>query len=283
MKRFALLLSLLLPLAACQQDAPAPNADGAAPTAAAPATSTTTPSAEAEAAAALSRNGAVPAETTADGSADAATAPAQATTNTPAAPAMGDNLVAGTDYVVIQGGQPYQPGGGKIEVAEAFNFICPACAAFEPLFAAWKARQPADVRVSYVPADFGPQWRPYAQAYLVAEAMGLDAKSHAAVFNAIHVSHTLPGEGEKPDEAKIGAFYAKYGANPKQFVDAMHSFATDAKINRARQFMIASGVDSTPTLVINGKYRVTTRKSFDDMLRVADLLIARERAAGAGQ
>ena len=132
---------------------------------------------------------------------------------------------------------------------------------------------------SYVPADFGGQWRPYAQAYLVAEAKGLDAKSHAAVFHAIHVSHELPGEGEKSDVAKVGAFYAKYGADPKQFIDAMQSFATDAKLTRARQFMIASGVDSTPTLIVNGKYRVTTKKSFQDMLRVADLLIARERAA----
>lgn len=278
MTRFALLLSLLLPLAACQQAAP-PSSDGtAAPAAAEPASAT--PSAEAEAAAALSREGAPAAETPAEA---AGAGPAERADHAPAptdhaAPAT-DDLVAGTDYVVIQGGQPYQPAAGKIEVAEAFNFICPACAAFEPLFSAWKARQPADVRVAYVPADFGPQWKPYAQAYLVAEAMGLDAKTHGAVFNAIHVNRTLPGEGQKPDEAKIAAFYAQHGANPKQFVDAMRSFATDAKLNRARQFMLASGVDATPTLVVAGKYRVTTRKSFDDMLRVADLLIARERAA----
>ncbi|HET6435195.1 MAG TPA: thiol:disulfide interchange protein DsbA/DsbL [Xanthomonadaceae bacterium] len=273
MKRFALLLSLLLPLAACQQDAAAPAADTTAPAAAAPAA--TTPSADAEAAAALSREGALPEDAAADApapAADAATAPVSDA-------AAGDGLVVGTDYVVIQNGQPYQPVAGKIEVAEAFNFICPACAAFEPLFSAWLEKQPADVKVSYVPADFGGQWRPYAQAYLVAEAKGLDAKSHAAVFHAIHVSHELPGEGEKSDVAKVGAFYAKYGADPKQFIDAMQSFATDAKLTRARQFMIASGVDSTPTLIVNGKYRVTTKKSFQDMLRVADLLIARERAA----
>jgi thiol:disulfide interchange protein DsbA len=129
-----------------------------------------------------------------------------------------------------------------------------------------------------VPAAFGPQWQPYAQAYLVAESMGLDAKSHTAMFNAIHASHTLPGEGQPPDEAAIGQFYAKYGADPKQFVDAMHSFATDAKLNRAKQFMLASGVQQTPTLVVNGKYRVVG-KSFDDMLRIADGLIARERGS----
>ena len=38
------------------------------------------------------------------------------------------------------------------------------------------------------------------------------------------------------------------------------------------------GVRSTPTLVINGKYRVGPRRggTFDEMLEVADWLIARE-------
>jgi thiol:disulfide interchange protein DsbA len=191
-------------------------------------------------------------------------------------------VVAGTDYVEIQGGQPYQPLNGKIEVVEVFNFICPACNSFEPSFEAWKAKQPADVRVTYVPAAFGPQWLPYAQAYLVAESMGLDAKTHVPMFNAIHATRTLPGEGQNPNEAAIGQFYAKYGADPKQFVDAMHSFATDAKLNRAKQFMLATGVQGTPTLIIDGKYRVLG-KSFDDMLRIADALVARERAAGAAK
>jgi len=37
-----------------------------------------------------------------------------------------------------------------------------------------------------------------------------------------------------------------------------------------------SQVGGTPTLVINGKYRVLGR-SYEDMLRIADALIARER------
>ena len=37
-------------------------------------------------------------------------------------------------------------------------------------------------------------------------------------------------------------------------------------------------VASTPTLIIDGKYRVKG-KTFPDMLRIADALIAQERAA----
>lgn len=268
MKRFALLLTALLPLAACQQHAPAPAAEATTPP---PAASTGTPSAAAIAAAAASQTDAGAA---APAPADAGTQPAAAA---PAAASAG-GLVAGTDYAEIKGGQPYQPLNGKIEVVEVFNFICPACNAFEPSFEAWKAKLPADVRVTYVPAAFGAQWLPYAQAYLVAESMGLDAKSHVAMFNAIHATHELPGEGQPSNDVAIGQFYAKYGADPKQFVDAMHSFATDARLNRAKQFMLAAGVQGTPTIVVDGKYRVLG-KSFDDMLRITDALVARERAA----
>jgi thiol:disulfide interchange protein DsbA len=273
MKRFVLLLSTLLPLAACNQTAPPPTDTANAP-AATPAA--TTPSAAAQAAAASAAAAA---------NAGAATeTPAATTTAQPAASAVTANaggLAAGTDYVEIQGGQPYLPRDGKIEVVEVFNYICPACARFEPMLSTWKRQLPPDVRLSYVPAAFGPQWQPYAQAFLVADGMGIVERSHEAVFNAIHIDNTLPGEGQPPDEAKIGAFYAKYGANPKQFVEAMHSFATDAKLNRAKQFMIASGVEGTPTMIIDGKYRVLG-KSYEDVLRIANQLIARERAARGG-
>jgi thiol:disulfide interchange protein DsbA len=276
MTRNALLLVLLLPLAACNKTAPAPDASTPAPT-----TSSTTPSADAIAAAASA--------------AAAANAPATPATATPAANPAADaavaavadaaskgSAVAGTDYTVIQGGQPYEPLNGKIEVVEVFNFICPACARFEPLLGAWRKTLPPDVRLTFVPADFNAQWHIYAQAYLVANAMGLDAKTHDAVFNAIHIEHSLPSESDPPDARKVAAFYAKYGADAKQFIDAMSSFTVDAKLKRARQFMLASGVEGTPTMIVDGKYRVTA-KSDEDTLRIVNQLIAQERTAAAGR
>ena len=274
MKRQALLLLLLLPLAACNK---APSTDATAPAAAA---STTTPSADAIAAAQSAAAEANAPVAPASVSAPAANPAADAAVAAVADTAAKGTATAGTDYVVIQGGQPFDPLNGKIEVVEVFNFICPACARFEPLLSAWKKTLPADVRLTYVPADFNAQWRPYAQAFFVADAMGLDARTHAAVFDAIHISHTLPSESDSPDESKIGAFYARYGADPKQFVDAMHSFAVDAKLKRAKQFMLASGVEGTPTVIVDGKYRVTG-KSDEDVLRITNQLIAQERAAGA--
>jgi thiol:disulfide interchange protein DsbA len=272
MKRIALLLSLLLPLAACNQT-PAPPASASAPAASA---SSATPSAAAEAAAAAA-NAAPPAASSSLPPAASTTATADAAA--PAATGNGAPLVAGTDYEEIQNGQPFDPLNGKIEVVEVFGYVCPACFRFQPMVNAWEKSLPSDVRFTYVPAAFGPEWVPYAHAFYVSQSMGLVAKTHDALFNAIHVAQTLPGEGKTPDEAAIAKFYGQYGADPKQFLDAMHSFAIDAKVNRAKQFMTRSGVQGTPTLIIDGRYRVLG-KSYEDMLRIANQLIAQERAAG---
>jgi thiol:disulfide interchange protein DsbA len=281
MKRTVLMslsLLLLLPLAACDRAAPDATADSSS---AAPAASDAKPSAAAEAAAAAANSGAMPAgDPNAQAATPAPNAAADAAVDAVAQAANVGTLTPGVDYVEIQGGQPYAPLNGKIEVVEVFNFICPACARFEPLLSAWSRKLPPDVRLSYVPADFNAQWQPYARAYLVAESMGLDAKSHEDVFNAIHLANSLPSERDQPDENKIAKFYAKYGADPKQFLDAMHSFAVDAKLTRAKKFMLASGVEGTPTIIVNGKYRVTG-KNDEDVLRIANQLIARERGAGA--
>ncbi|GAA5083072.1 thiol:disulfide interchange protein DsbA/DsbL [Lysobacter panacisoli] len=256
----AVVLTGLLALSACSKQAPAPaeTAAPAAPTTTAPAT-TPAPAAPAETAAA-------PAAT-----------PAPATAATPP---EGPAPVAGTDYVEIAGGQTYEPTGGKIEVVEVFGYTCPHCAHFEPLVEAWKAKQPADVKFIAVAAPFGGYWVPYAKAFYTAQAMGVLDKSHEAMFTAIHVDRTLPVQ-PLPTNDQIAGFYAKYGVDPKQFASTMSSFAIDAKLKRAQQFISRSGVDGTPSIVVAGKYKVIG-KGFEDMLRITDHLVAQERAkAGA--
>jgi len=270
-KRFALpLLALLLTAACTAQNEPA---TAAVPT---PSTSAATEAPSADAPAVTVPTEGAPTATEPATSAEQAVAQA-ATEPAPAATAPPAGLVPGVDYVEIKGGQPYRPLDGKVEVVEVFGYVCPACAAFHTLVSPWEAKLPADVRFTYVPAPFGPEWIPYAKGFYVAESLGLVEKSHDALIRAIHVQQSMPGEGDKPDEAAIAKFYAQYGADPKSFLSTMNSFAIDAKVNRGKQFMIRSGVGSTPTIVVNGKYRVEGR-SLQDKLRIADALIAQERA-----
>ena len=199
---------------------------------------------------------------------------------TPAAPAAptADALKPGVDYVEIRDGMPYEPAAGKVEVAEVFGYTCPHCAHFEPQLEAWRARQPADVNFVPVPAPFGGWWMPYAKAYFVAKDLGIAEKTHAAVFDAIHVQHTLPGAPAIATDAQLAQFYAGHGADAADFQRRMASPAVMQQMRRAEAFIGRSGVDGTPTLVVNGRYRVLGQ-SPEDALRIADALVARERAA----
>lgn len=257
--RPALLLSLLLPLAACTQQAEAPATPVEAPAPAATAAAPATP--------------AGPAATPA---VEAAPEPAPAATpDVPVGPAP----VAGIDYVEIPGGQPFEPTSGRIEVAEVFSYTCPHCAQFEPLVAGWRARQPADVKFTPVAGFFGGNPEPFAKAFYAADSLGLRAKTHEAMFRALHIERTLDMQRATPET--IGAFYGKFGADPAQFASTMSSFAVDAKVKRANQFIMRSGVESSPTVVVDGKYRVTG-KTLEDMLRITTHLVAKERAARGG-
>jgi protein dithiol oxidoreductase (disulfide-forming) len=197
-----------------------------------------------------------------------------------AASESGPPPVEGSDYVVIENGQPFEPLDGKVEVVEAFGYTCPHCANFQPLVNAWKAQLPEDVRFTYVAAPFGGFWIPYAKAYYAAEAEGVLAQSHDAMFRALHIERSLPIQGATSEQ--IAQWYAKFGVDPKRFAATMDSFATNAKLNRARQFLQRSGVDGTPSMVVNGKYKVTAR-SLEDTLRITHQLVQRERAAVQGE
>ena len=227
------------------------------------------------------------AQPAADGAATPATDPAAAATPdaTPAAtpvpsadPAPVAGLTLGRDYEIIRGADSFEPLNGKIEVVEVFSYVCPACAMFQPLVNSWKPRLGADVRFTYVPAAFGPRWDPYARAFYAAESLGIADRTHDAVFKAIHVDRSLKGErgDDKPED--IAKIYAAHGVDAKQFTSTMASFAVTAKVNRSRQFIERVNANSTPQLIVNGKYRVRGQ-SWDDMLRIADVLIAHERAA----
>jgi len=184
--------------------------------------------------------------------------------------------VEGLDYALIPDGQPWQPLDGKIEVVEIFSYGCVHCFHFQKQVDAWRAKAPRDVRFTYLPAAFSANDN-FARGFFAAQALRLDARTHHALFSAVHETSALPRSGASVEA--IAAFYARNDARSQaRFAEAMTSAATSEKLNAARAFAMRSGVEGTPTLIINGRYRVMGRR-LEDLLSVADALIARERAA----
>jgi len=189
--------------------------------------------------------------------------------------AQSNEPVAGKDYVEISNGTPPDPTSNQVVVEEFFNYICPACFGFEPLLLSWTGKLPDYAKVVHVPATFRADFMLYARAYYAAEALGIVDKTHAAVYEAIHLTHKLPAEGDKPDEDRIAAFYSGFGVDKSQFLNTMKSFGVETKVRRATERMQRSRVPSTPSLVVNGRYLVRG-ESNQDMLRIASYLIEKE-------
>ena len=183
----------------------------------------------------------------------------------------------GTDYEVISPAQPTFGAPGKIEVAEVFSYHCIHCADFQPYVNRWKARLPADVRLTYVHAAFGGAIDNLARGFYAAETLGATERTHDAVFRAFHVERKI-STGSIEEVANV---YAGLGLDRKQVLDTMNSFGVTSKVNRAKQFAQRTGVNATPTVIVNGKYRVsaTADRGFEGMLQTIDYLVARERAA----
>jgi thiol:disulfide interchange protein DsbA len=185
--------------------------------------------------------------------------------------------VAGRDYIELANGRPLDASDGFVVVEEFFNYACPACNSFEPSFAAWAKELPPYAKLHHVPAAFRSDFVQYARAYYAAEAHGVVEKTHQAVYDAIHRTRTLPGEGEKPDEARIARFYADFGVDADAFLATMQSFGVDSKVRRATDHMQRNRIPSTPSLVINGRYLVRGA-TIADVLRNARYLIEKDHA-----
>ena len=170
---------------------------------------------------------------------------------------------------VFPGDTPYQPLNGKVEVVEIFAYWCHHCADFQPKVDAWKQKLPASVRFTYVPAVFDSA-DSFARAYFAAEMAGALNKTHHALFRAIHEQETLP---KNAGIDQIAAFYGKLGLDAAKMKTSMQGFAVGGKLVQARDFAIRSGLEGTPTLIVNGKYRITGR-NYDEQLRIANQLIA---------
>jgi thiol:disulfide interchange protein DsbA len=191
----------------------------------------------------------------------------------PAKPA----LVAGQDYLPITPAQVTP--GGQVVVTEVFSYACPHCADFQPYANELKSKLPKGAKFELLPAVFNAMWEPYARGFYTAQAMGLVDKTHQALFDAIHRDH----EPLRTIQDLANLFYANYGASPGEFLSTATSFVIEGELAAGNQKVREWQVDATPTLIIDGKYRVTANPDrgigFQQMVQIALQLVDQELAA----
>jgi thiol:disulfide interchange protein DsbA len=178
----------------------------------------------------------------------------------------------GKNYFLVDPPQP-TASGDKVEVLEVFSYACPHCAHFQPTAEEIKKSLPAGAVFVYMPAVFNPSWEPYARAYYAAESLGVLDKTHQELFDALHRDHE---QLRTIDD--LSTFYAQHGVDKAKFLATAGSFEVESKLQRASQIVKADGVDGTPSIIVNGKYRVTgvSAGGYPQMVQVVDFLVQKE-------
>jgi protein dithiol oxidoreductase (disulfide-forming) len=191
-----------------------------------------------------------------------------------AAPVQKVSYIEGKDYMLIE--EPVRTADpSKIEVAEVFAYTCPHCFHFQPLLDAWAKKQPADVALVQTHTKWGPQMEPYQRGFYTMVALKVKDKAQMVVFNAIHV------ERKELNTAQAWAdLLAPLGVDKQSVLKTFDSFGVTSQINQADARTRGYKISGTPELVVEGKYRISTRSggSQEDLLKVAQFLIEKVRA-----
>lgn len=170
---------------------------------------------------------------------------------------------------------PAETDSDIVEVTEIFSYACSHCNTIEPYIQAWSKTKPENVKLNRIPVVFGRRaWELMARGYIAAEMMGIVEESHIAMMDAIWKQ----GKQFRSKE-ELADFYSGFGVEKSAFLANFESFALDSQLRKGQRDIQLFGINGTPSLVVNRKYRVTSSKDvrdFDAMLDVVDFLVAKE-------
>jgi thiol:disulfide interchange protein DsbA len=195
----------------------------------------------------------------------------------------------GVNYFLINPARPPSMPPGKVEVTEVFSYACPACNIFVPTMHKLKASLPPNAVFDFLPASFNPSedWPMFQLAYVTAQTLGVADQTHDAMFDAVWQSGDLavidPAthsiKSRLPTIEDAAKFYqAKAGVPIDKFLATAKGFTVDIKVRAAEGLVQAYRIDRTPTIVVNGKYRLHTESAGgnDQLVELVKWLVAKE-------
>ena len=177
----------------------------------------------------------------------------------------------GVDYRLVDNPLPVKR-DGIVEVSETFWYGCNACYQFDPVINSWASRQESNVRLTKMPVTWGGIHQLHASLYYTIEALKLDPSTHAAVFVTIHK------EGNFLQNPKaIEDFLKKFGVAPEVSKQYMNSFTVKQMVNRGIKHSRQLKVSSVPMMIVDGKYIIESKGSYENILKVVDYVVELQR------
>ena len=140
----------------------------------------------------------------------------------------------------------------------------------------WKKSLPEDVNFVGVPAVWAPVMELHAKAYYTARALKVLDKMHIPIFEAMNLK-----KKKLQSEDEIAALFVDQGVSSDKFTKVFNSWGISQQVKIAQSKQRGYRTQGTPELVVNGKYRISTRAGGQqEMLKIAEFLIEHERQQG---
>jgi thiol:disulfide interchange protein DsbA len=156
-------------------------------------------------------------------------------------------------------------------VVEVFSYACIHCAHFAPIAEQLRKELPAGVTFKLAPAPFSAEWLPFARAYYAADQLGVVDRTHLQLFAAKFAQHYPINSIDE-----LADFYASQGVNRAEFLRIANSPEATAKLKSDLTLIQKWQVDGTPSIVVDGKYKVANVQSQEQLAAVALWLAKRE-------
>ena len=162
----------------------------------------------------------------------------------------------------------------RVEVVEVFWFGCNHCFFLETYIQPWKKNLSKDVDFWKSHATWNPTLKIHAKLFYTAKALGIIDEATSSAFNVIQrEKRFLTGNSE------IEYFFKGLGITGEKFQSVSSSFGVDNAVRQADLRMRQWAISGVPTLIVNGKYKVSATREIgtDRILEVVDFLIEKER------
>ena len=185
----------------------------------------------------------------------------------------GERFRAGVHYELLDNPTKVRD-PSKIEVTEVFWFGCNHCYALEPYIARWKRDMPLDVTFIKSPATWNDMLKTHARIYYTAKALGIEQQFVPAAFN------TIQNEGRMlTGNTELEYYFRGFDVEKDRYKAVSTSFGVRNAVDQADKKMKDWKVTGVPSLVVNGKYKVSASRSVrtDELFDVVDFLIEKER------
>jgi thiol:disulfide interchange protein DsbA len=144
----------------------------------------------------------------------------------------------------------------QVIVYEFFSYKCPHCSSFQPHIKPWHNKLPEHIKLVRIPVVFQDSWKVFAKAYYTAETMGIIEKTHQPFFNAIHKQLKRLNTIED-----VATWFAdNFQVDRDAFLSTANSFMIDSKIRQSKNLTRKMQITSTPTVIVNGKFKPDTKK-----------------------